>query len=285
MEAPVVEDKVAAKVAIMSRQRDGYWDDNNGGTMVETGGASARGFDQTGEGQSGTKPDVDLTIIRPMLYFTPSDSLDITLMAEFLKDKSGTANTRNFVNSAALRRTQLFGYTPPSDPYQINHDLIGGNDLEIDTFVAELNYRTENGVLTAVGSYRELTYDSSTDFDGSPITLFHFPDNHEEQDQTTFEIRYAGSFSEDLTYVVGFSYFDQQMFVGERRDFGVVDIAGVTELGHDSKGVFAELDYMIADSTKLTVGARWTEETKDVLFNAIGSCQLDFLLAQAPALV
>ena len=85
LEAPVVEDKVAAKVAIMSRQRDGYWDDNNGGTMVETGGASARGFDQTGEGQSGTKPDVDLTIIRPMLYFTPSDSLDITLMAEFLR--------------------------------------------------------------------------------------------------------------------------------------------------------------------------------------------------------
>ena len=283
LEAPVVEDKVAAKVAIMSRQRDGYWDDNNGGTMVETGGASARGFDQTGEGQSGTKPDVDLTIIRPMLYFTPSDSLDITLMAEFLKDKSGTANTRNFVNSAALRRTQLFGYTPPSDPYQINHDLIGGNDLEIDTFVAELNYRTENGVLTAVGSYRELTYDSSTDFDGSPITLFHFPDNHEEQDQTTFEIRYAGSFSEDLTYVVGFSYFDQQMFVGERRDFGVVDIAGVTELGHDSKGVFAELDYMIADSTKLTVGARWTEETKDVVFNAIGSCQLDFSSCAGPS--
>ncbi len=283
LEAPVVEDKVAAKVAIMSRQRDGYWDDNNGGTMVETGGASARGFDQTGEGQSGTKPDVDLTIIRPMLYFTPSDSLDITLMAEFLKDESGTANTRNFVNSAALRRTQLFGYTPPSDPYQINHDLIGGNDLEIDTFVAELNYRTENGVLTAVGSYRELTYDSSTDFDGSPITLFHFPDNHEEQDQTTFEIRYAGSLSEDLTYVVGFSYFDQQMFVGERRDFGVVDIAGVTELGHDSKGVFAELDYMIGDSTKLTVGARWTEESKDVVFNAIGSCQLDFSSCAGPS--
>ena len=283
VETSVVEDKLAAKVAIMSRQRDGYWKDNNAGTMTETGGASARGFDQTGEGQSGTKPDVDLTIIRPMLYFTPSDSLDITLMAELLKDKSGTANTRNFVNNEALRRTQLFGYTPPTDPYEINHNLIGGNDLEIDTFVAELNYRTENGVLTAVGSYRELTYGSSTDFDGSPITLFHFPDNHEEQDQTTFEIRYAGSLFEDLTYVAGFSYFDQQMFVGERRDFGVADIAGVTELDHDSKGVFAELDYMIADSTKLTVGARWTEESKDVLFNAIGSCQLDFSSCAGPS--
>ena len=31
-----------------------------------------------------------------------------------------------------------FGYIPASDHYQINHDLIGGNDLEIDTFVAEL---------------------------------------------------------------------------------------------------------------------------------------------------
>ena len=133
--------------------------------------------------------------------------------------------------------------------------------------MAELNYRTENGVLTAVGSYRE--YDSSTDFDGSP-TLFHFPDNHEEQDQTTFEIRYAGSFSG--SNLRRFSYFDQQMFVGERRDFGVVDIAQRTVK-----------TYMIADSTKLTVGARWTEETKDVLFNAIGSCQLDFSSCAGPS--
>ena len=143
-EGPLVEGKVSAKVAFMSRSRDGYWEDNNGGTIVPdpTAAGFAGDFDLAGEGASGTKPDVDLTIVRPMLYFTPSDDLDITLMAEFLRDKSGTANSRNFIHpTAPARRAQLWGYTPPSDPYEINHNLMGGNDLETDMFVAELIIR------------------------------------------------------------------------------------------------------------------------------------------------
>ena len=154
IEAPLVEGKVSAKIAFMSRSRDGYWEDNNGGTIVPDLQLQhfAGDFDLAGEGASGTKPDVDLTIVRPMLYFTPSDNLDITLMAEFLRDKSGTANSRNFVHpTAAPRLSQSFGYTPPNDPYEINHNLMGGNDLETDTFIAEFNYQTQNGKLTAIG--------------------------------------------------------------------------------------------------------------------------------------
>ena len=276
LEAPLVEGKVSGKIAYMSRNRDGYWEDNNGGTIVPTSGV-AGAYDLAGQGASGTKPDVDLTIIRPMLYFTPSDNLDITLMAEFLRDKSGTANSRNFVHpTAPARRSQLYGYTPPSDPYEINHNLMGGNDLETDTFVAELNYATDNGKITAVTSYRELTYRSSTDFDGTPFTIFHFPDNYETQEQTTHELRYAGSLSDKLNIVVGLSSFDQEYFVGERRLIGTLDRAGVTEIQHESWSIFGELDYLATDNVKVTLGGRWTDETKDVLFNAIGSCNLDF---------
>ena len=279
IEGPLVEGKVSAKVAFMSRSRDGYWEDNNGGTIVPdpTAGGFAGDFDLAGQGASGTKPDVDLTIVRPMLYFTPSDNLDITLMAEFLRDKSGTANSRNFVHpTAPARRSQLWGYTPPNDPYEINHNLMGGNDLETETFIAEFNYQTQNGKLTGIASYRELTYDSSTDFDGTPFTIFHFPDNHEEQEQTTMELRYAANVSDKLSYVVGVSTFDQEFFVGERRLIGSLDRSGVSEIEHDTLGVFAEIDYMMTDQLKLTVGARYTEESKDVTFNAIGSCLLDF---------
>ena len=282
VEGPIT-DTISGKIAVMSRDRDGYWKDNNGGTMIPTDGAIARGYDEIGEGDSGTKPDVDLTIVRPMILFEPTENLDITFIAEFLSDKSGTANSRNFVNNDALRRTQLFGYTPPEDRYEINHNLMGGNDLEIDTFIGEFNLQTGSGILTGIASHRELTYDSSTDFDGSPITLFHFPNNHEEQEQQTFELRYAGSYSDNIDCVVGVSYFEQEMFVGERRDFGVADIAGVTELFHDSIGIFAELDFLVTDKTKITLGARWTEESKDVVFNAIGSCQKDFSSCSGPS--
>ena len=234
IEGPLVEGKVSAKVAFMSRSRDGYWEDNNGGTIVPADNVVGA-FDLAGTGASGTKPDVDLTIVRPMLYFTPNDNLDITLMAEFLRDKSGTANSRNFVHpTAPARRSQSFGYTPPNDPYEINHNLMGGNDLETETFIAEFNYQTQNGKLTGIASYRELTYDSSTDFDGTPFTIFHFPDNHEEQEQTTMELRYAANVSDKLSYVVGVSTFDQEFFVGERRLIGTLDRSGVSEIEHDT---------------------------------------------------
>lgn len=276
LETPIVEGKVSGKIAFMSRDRDGYWKDGNGGTVTPIAGV-AGAFDLAGQGESGTKPDVDLTIVRPMLYFTPSDALEITVMAEFLRDKSGTANSRNFVHpTAAARRTQVWGYTPPNDPYAINHNLMGGNDLETDTYVAELNYETDNGKITAVSSYRELTYKSSTDFDGSPFTIFHFPDNYEEQEQTTHELRYAGSLSDRLSFVVGTSFFGQEFFVGERRLIGTLDRSGVTEIEHDSWSIFGEVDYMLTQKVKLTFGGRWTDESKDVLFNAIGSCNLDF---------
>jgi iron complex outermembrane receptor protein len=175
-EGPLVEDKVFAKVAFMSRSRDGYWEDNNGGTIVpdQTAAGFAGDFDLAGAGASGTKPDVDLTIVRPMLYFTPNDNLDITLMAEFLRDNSGTANSRNFVHpTAPARRSQLWGYTPSNDPYEINHNLMGGNKLETDTFTAEFNYQTQNGKLTGIASYRELTYEFKYRF--RRYTIYYLP--------------------------------------------------------------------------------------------------------------
>ena len=57
---------------------------------------------------------------------------------------------------------------------------------------------------------------------------------------------------------------------------GTLDRSGVTEIEHETLGIFAELDYMITDQLKLTLGGRYTDEEKDVLFNAIGSCYLDF---------
>ena len=62
VEGPIT-DTISGKIAVMSRDRDGYWEDNNGGTMIPTDGAIARGYDEIGEGDSGTKPDVDLTLL------------------------------------------------------------------------------------------------------------------------------------------------------------------------------------------------------------------------------
>jgi iron complex outermembrane receptor protein len=82
--------------------------------------------------------------------------------------------------------------------------------------------------------------------------------------------------SDRLSYVVGINYFDQEFFVGERRITGLLDRAQVAEMAHDAFSVFGELDFFITEKAKLTVGARWTDESKEATFSIIGTCALDF---------
>ena len=65
--------------------------------------------------------------------------------------------------------------------------------------------------------------------------------------------------------MVGVSTFEQEFFVGERRLIGSLDRSGVSEIEHETLGIFAEIDYMMTDQLKLTVGARYTDEEKDVI--------------------
>ncbi|MFZ9127390.1 MAG: TonB-dependent receptor [Steroidobacteraceae bacterium] len=286
LEGSLVEDKLAGKVAIISEQRNGYWLDKNGGTIDDAvlaafNGSAAPGayrnlpYDPIGTGDKGTKPDIDQVIVRPMLHFTPNESIEVTLIGEMLRNKSGTANSRNIPAPGGLNPT-VRGYTPPENPFEINHDLKGYADLEVDSLTIEANYEAGNGVWTAIAGWRDLSFDSSTDFDGSPFALFHFPDNKETQEQVNYEIRYANQPSDKISYVVGVNYFDQEFFVGERRITGLLDRAQVALLNHENVSLFGEVDYFFNDQTKLTVGARWTDEKKDATFSIIGTCALDF---------
>jgi iron complex outermembrane receptor protein len=281
IEGPVMKDKLAAKVAVMSRNRDGFWEDNNGGTVNLA--INPMGLPSS---PTGTKPDVDMLIVRPMLRFTPTDNIDFTVIGEYLKDQSGTANSRNIVNTVVGRRPQtIHGYTPPADPYEINHDLIGYNDAEAKSVVGELNWDLGHGVVTSVTGYRDVDYDSSTDFDGTPFTIFHFPDNSENAEQRSQEIRYASKFSDRYEFVVGAFYFDQSYFVGERRqiitgmglaDAVLTDRAQIANVDHDNLSFFAEANFKLGDAWDLTVGGRHSREEKTALFAALGTCTLNF---------
>lgn len=275
VEGSLVQDRVAGKIALMSRSRDGYWEDNNGGTIDPDVNP-----EPLPDSPTGTKPDIDLLVVRPMLQFTPTDSLEITLIGEVLRDNSGTANSRNIINPDNPRRPiAVLGYTPPSDPYEINHDLNEDADLKTEHLIAELNWDLGHGVLTSISSWRQLEFDSSTDFDGTPFTIFHFPLNSEEQDQVSQELRYASRFSDNFEFVAGAFYFDQSYFVGERRRIlppALPDQAIVADMDHMTWSVFAEGNVFLNDDWTLTLGGRFTYEEKDVTFGPLGSCAVDF---------
>jgi iron complex outermembrane receptor protein len=288
VEGPLT-DGIFGKIAVIKMDRDGYFDDNNGGT-VDTN-IYAPGMPDTG---TGDKVGMDLTIIRPMVRFQLSDSFEATIIAEFLENNGGSADSQNVAHNcrpipgvdnrdivcgtgSQFMAQTTWGYTPPDDKYEINHDLIGYTDLETTSIVLDATWDLGHGIVTTIAGYREVEYNSSTDFDGTPFTIFHFNDNKEEQDQTSLEVRYSSTFSDRFNFVVGVNSFDQDYSIGERRNFFItLNSATYSETEHKTLGIFGEATLEVTDALSVTVGGRWTKEEKKIDIGILGSCELDF---------
>ena len=280
---------VFGKLAVIKMDRDGYFEDNNRGSIDLN--IYPAGMPDT---DTGDKVGMDLTIIRPMVRFDFSENFEATLIAEFLKNDAGSANSQNVAHNCApipgvdnreivcgegsrfLAQTR-WGYTPPSDKYEINHDLIGYTELETNSLVLDATWDLSHGVVTAIVGYRDVEYNSSTDFDGTPFTIFHFNDNKEEQEQTSIEVRYSSTFSDRVNFVVGVNSFEQEYSIGERRNFFIaLNAATYSETEHETFGVFGEANFAVTEALSLTLGGRWTKEEKSIDIGVLGPCELDF---------
>jgi len=288
IEGPLASN-VFGKLAVIKMDRDGYFEDNNRGSIDLN--IYPDGMPDT---DTGDKVGMDLTIVRPMVRIDFSENFEATLIAEFLKNDAGSANSQNVAHnclpipgvdnrdivcgegSRFLAQTK-WGYTPPNDKYEINHDLIGYTELETNSLVLDATWDLGHGVVTAIAGYRDVEYNSSTDFDGTPFTIFHFNDNKEEQEQTSIEVRYSSTFSDKVNFVVGVNSFEQEYSIGERRNFLVsLNSATYSETEHETFGVFGEANIAVTDALSLTLGARWTKEEKSIDIGVLGSCELDF---------
>ncbi|MGC6476071.1 MAG: TonB-dependent receptor [Parvibaculales bacterium] len=284
-----LSDKTKVRLSVLTQNRDGYWEDTNSGTVdtsifapgyPTTTEVNANGAAITGgvPNATGTKPDIDTQTIRATLMTELGENTDLTLIGEYYTSSNGPANSKNITHSAGRQAQTVYGFTPPAGDYAIDHNLHSQSEVELWSLTGELTHDLGHGLVTAVASRRELVdFNTSTDFDGTPFTLFHFPDNRENQEQDSIELRYASTFSEKFDFTAGLYFFDQSYYVGERRQIlQVVNQAGVTELDHEIQAIFGQLTYNVNDQVSVVAGLRRTQEEKAVKFSPPGTCALDF---------
>ncbi|MEQ9465740.1 MAG: TonB-dependent receptor [Haliea sp.] len=255
-----VSDNLSMRVAGMSRSADGY-------------------FNNLFNGQS--KPEDDVNIIRPSLLWTPTERTSVAVIGEYYRGRGGSSAAQNLdsridprvAGPATVQR--VFGYTPPSDKYDILHNNQGYIDSETKMLVVDASYEADHGIFTVITGGREVRYDSSTDFDGSPFTVFSFPDNEESQEQFSIEARYASSFSDVIEFTAGAFYFTQEYDIGERREFfiggtpaqpTIFQQVGLALTDDTSYALFGEANWNLNDRWSLLFGGRVTHEEKEVVF-------------------
>ena len=276
-----LSDTVRAKLAVQYRNFDGYFEDNNGGTFIPAT-----------YNPSGTEPgtptqtqnEQDSIFIKPTITWEPSETFDLTVYGQYFEDDGGSGATQAFVEPSSAPSTmfRLYGYTPPTDQFEVNHDLVGKSDTEIEQLVVEANWTVGNGVLTSVSGWRDLTFSSSNDIDGTPFLLIHFPDNEEEASQFSQEIRYAGEISDRLDFIIGGFYLDAEQSVIERREFSGLT-AGRDHFDYNyiqsdwtqdvkSQAVFGNVRWGFTDSLTLNAGVRYSREEKDLNVTLLTPC-------------
>ena len=277
-----VSENVFAKLAVMSRNQDGLFKDKNGGTFVP---AELNPTGEQPDNPRSSQAEVDSTVIKPTIVWRINEDVDLTLLASFAKMRGGgsATNARIPDPSKPPRSVTQFGYTPPSDFYELNHDLPGKNETDAWHAIAELNWRLGNGTLTSITAYRDITFDTDMDIDGTPFTLVHFPDNREEGDQISQEIRYSSTIGDNIDYVVGAYFFSQEYSVLERRIlFGGLSSPEVARAyryfqsyfthEQDSVAAFAAINWSLTPELTLNLGGRYTSEDKEIDIQTLAMC-------------
>ena len=180
---PILQDTLKGKLAILSRDKDGWATDL--------------------QANNEKKGSYESTLVRGVLEFTPTDTLDVTLIGEWFERGGDGAvsmplGTRN---NGRSNHPGLPGITRDWDETwgvgAANEPWGSFSDHEVSKAIAEVNWDLGHGVLTSVTGYIDVKAFSGSDFDGLPpgptqvITRIYI-----DQHQFSQELRYASDFSE-----------------------------------------------------------------------------------------
>ena len=191
--------------------------------------------------------------------------------------KIPSANCLNQASDARLTDPTCFNAQWVVGPYHtysqhlstnpLVNALIPGHPLSPDTGTdsfgvsADINWEIADSVsIRSITAYREISGFWSRDSDHSPLTVLQTTDFY-EQDQFSQELQVQGKTGR-LTWLLGGYYFEEQ---GTHID--IIELAGAVFnsgglVKSHNHALFGQFTYDITGQLSLTLGGRYTDETK-----------------------
>lgn len=251
--------------------------------------------------------EADTLAMRGQLLWKASDTVSVLFGADWSDDDLGATNREPIGSAGPLHNCGC-----ASDPVAVNialggagdaHDTLaeteGFTDRQVYGINAKVTWDMGNMQLVSISSYRESDFDWIEDSEGLPpspyvditgasgnpgpmLTLppevgFTFDINDsaiEDTEQLTQEFRLSGQSTNDLTWVLGAFYSDEQIERSERFFFTALGGPGPDNLSdyranmlNDSTSwaVYGQASYPITEQWNLTGGVRYSYEEKDIL--------------------
>ncbi len=247
---------------------------------------------------------------RAQLLWRPSDTLDVKLSADntvqrpegYAQVFAGVVPTQRPLNRQYAAQAAYYNYAPPSlnpfdrvtdldTPHRSNSDL-GGVALNVDWDVG-------GGTLSAISAWRYWLWDPSNDRDFLGLPIRTLSQNPSKSYQWSQELRYAGDFGDNFSYVVGAFWFNQVTKTLGREEQGAAawrwlsnpnatnellgNLGALDGYGqrvqirsdHTSAALFGQLEWQVTDKLRILPGLRVNFDEKSGFYNAVPYGQLD----------
>jgi iron complex outermembrane receptor protein len=212
----------------------------------------------------------DLTAARLSVEFRPTDDLFFQLAYDRTDDdanaKGGTRLIPSLLTDAPV----------PDNVFNSNTSLPTDNEVNLEGFSFTARWDASDDLtLKYVASSRENDSDTNIDFDSTALDIFDVPAIFDDEN-TTHELQ-ANYVRDTFTVVGGLYYydgescglFDAQLNVLGRLAFGTPgltrEVSGCNN--SESFAAYAQSSIDLSEQWSLTLGARFTEETKEAFVN------------------
>lgn len=295
VDIPLIEDVMALRLAGVYKTRDGYVDRIDYGCKYPDSGVPTQPR-SGGTCKLGTLGGQDFKGMRGSLSITPTDDLEVDIIADFTRDDSELAATViSAVNNnapgpaaAGVDLTQFLNdrrenYSTFADPDR-NVVLGPENYFQGWGVSGQLRYRiSDQFSLTSITAYRSYDSGYALDLDGTPYPLatqFVAP----SFDSFTQEVRLNGAALDDMVnFTVGGFYFDAEGKYGALIDFLAPPnnfYLGDDVIPSDSISGFTHVEVRPVDNLTISGGIRYTDESKEFTFGRESLLDLPFALGE-----
>jgi iron complex outermembrane receptor protein len=227
--------------------------------------------------------DANLTI-RPTLLFTAADNLKVQFKYNFVDDQSDPTPNKYDLDPPASGYAILdpgeyanwgnthLGPEGTQGPYSAGFtNLCTCNFIEINSPSLRTDYDSGLGRLTAITGYQHVQGDIETDATGTavPLLLTSMPYTI---GVVTQELRLLSQVTSRFKLITGLYYLQDTLdesFLEFIRLGPSESTTWKDSTQHRrSRAAFTEGEYSVAEGLRLTVGARYTDESKDFRFGA-----------------
>ena len=260
---PLIENKLAGRLAFLSEDRDGF-QHVNGTPLGSVDNQAAND-----------------TAMRGQLLWLPNDDVELQVIANYSEGSGPDAN--HFKPLHPFNNFLLYAGAEPNDlsnPFEVNQDIANSSDKRDLNVTGTLTWDFSEYQLKTIVGWQDHKDETTIDLDASELDILVFTSDVNSE-TWSFEAQLASQSDSPFQWIGGIYYLKEEGYnpyftpsgpdfaafwtaigsLPEGGDAGV--LYNIQQSTNTSWAVFGEAYYALNDSLNLTVGARYTNDEKD----------------------